>query len=84
MSIPLDDIPQWKQRLRNEPMALVLREISRRYSLGKSALGMVLPELCDDASTQHVQAVWTWDLEKKGNGMTDQELEASLARLSFE
>ncbi|RZL02852.1 MAG: hypothetical protein EOP36_07270 [Rubrivivax sp.] len=80
----MDDIPQWKQRLRTEPLSMVLRDISRHYSFGRSALGMVLPELCDDASTPHVQAIWTWDLENKGNGMTDQELEAALAGLHFE
>lgn len=84
MSIPVHDIPKWKARLRQESRAAVLREIAQRYSLGRSALGMVLPDLCDEASTPEVQAVWTWDLERKGQGLTDQELDEALGVLKFE
>lgn len=63
--------------------SVVLREIAQQYSLGRSALGMVLPDLCDDASTPEVQAVWTWDFEKKGHGLTDAELNEALSVLKF-
>ncbi|MCI1837961.1 hypothetical protein ABFG95_02330 [Achromobacter sp. HNDS-1] len=82
-SIPTNDISEWKRRLRSESTALVLREIARRYSIGRSDLGMVLPDLCDNVMLEHIQVVWNWDVECNGKGVSDEKLEALLAGLDF-
>jgi hypothetical protein len=83
MNIPAIDIPEWKLRMRQGLPSVVLREIAQRYSLGRNALGMVLPDLCDEISTPEIQAIWTWDFEKKGRGLTDEELNEALSVLKF-
>lgn len=83
MNIPADDIPGWRLRLRQSPPSVVLREIAQRYSLKRNALGMVLPDLCDEVSTPEVQAVWTWDLDNKGQGLSDSQLDQELESLKF-
>ena len=83
MNIPFEDIPGWKRRFRQDPASIVLREIAQRYALKRSALGMVLPDLADEVSTPAVQAVWTWDFDKRGTGLSDEQLDRELASLRF-
>lgn len=80
----MSDVPEWRQRLKNESAAIVLREVARRYSIGRSALGMVLPDLCDNVQLEHIQVVWDWDLEHNGKGVSDEKLETLLAELDFQ
>lgn len=82
MRIPNADLQHWGVRLQSEPVSLVLREIAQHYRLGKSDLGLTLPQLCHHVCARHVQAVWIWDLENKGEGLTDQALEAALSELT--
>ena len=81
--LPEGDIDHWRQRLRDSPPSVVLREIAERYSVGRSALGLVLPDLGNGVYTPHVQAIWTWDLANRNSGLTDQQLDESLRDVDF-
>lgn len=73
--IPADDVAEWKQRFKNEAAVPVLRAIARKYSIGRSALGLAVLDVCENASLNQVQAVWNWDLEENGKGISDERLE---------
>ena len=81
MNIPSDDIEKWKARLQESSPAVVLREMAKVYSANKSTLGFMLADLCADISTSEVQAVWTWDIDGNGRGLSDAELDKLLLKL---
>jgi hypothetical protein len=54
------------------------------YAVGRHDLGFALADLSPDAMTQHVQAVWMWDSEGNGRGLTDHQLVEELASLRFQ
>jgi len=81
--IPITDRPRWIALLHEQRIPDVLRRIAETYSIGRGDLGIVLADLSLDAMTPHVQAVWTWDLDQRGRGLTDEELVAELVGLRF-
>lgn len=81
--LPESDVEYWRQRLRQDAPAKVLREMGARYSVGRSAIGLVLPGLGEGVRTPEVQAVWTWDITGTGAGLTDEELNDALKGAQF-
>lgn len=81
--LPEGDRARWIDLLQANPVPDVLRQIAGTYSLGRGDLGFALVDLSPDVLTQHVQAVWTWDIERKGRGLNDDELVEELASLRF-
>ncbi|HLO96306.1 MAG TPA: hypothetical protein VK195_18510 [Burkholderiaceae bacterium] len=81
--LPESDVEHWRQRLRQDAPAKVLREMTARYSVGRSAIGLVLPDLGGNVRTAEVQAVWTWDVAGTGAGLTDEELNDALKDVQF-
>ena len=78
MNIPQNDIPKWRIRFKESTPSEVLREMASVYSANKSALGFMLAEIYEAASTPEVQAVWTWDFERNNRGISDADLDAIL------
>lgn len=81
--LPESDVEYWRQRLRQEAPSKVLREMAARYSVGRSAIGLVLPDLGGDVRTAEVQAVWTWDIAGTVAGLTDEGLNDALKDVQF-
>lgn len=57
--------------------------MATRYSVGRSAIGLFLPDLGKEVRTAEVQAVWTWDIAGTGAGLTDEELNDMLKAVAL-
>ena len=78
MNVPTEDIEKWRVRLGVAAPSVVLREMAAAYGANKSALGFMVADLYPDVETLMVQAVWQWDIDHKGKGLSDTELDKLL------
>lgn len=74
MKVPAGDIEKWRGRLSVAAPSVVLREMAEAYGANKSALGFMVADLYADVETPVVQAVWKWDIDRTGRGLTDEDL----------
>jgi len=81
--VPVDERFQWIEKFRGQHIPDVLRLLAQTYSIGRHDLGFAIAALAHDVSTAHVQAVWHWDIERCGRGLSDDELMNELANLRF-
>lgn len=80
MNMPVEDIEKWRARLASATPSAVLREMAVTYSANKSTLGFMAADLYQDAGTPIVQAVWKWDIDNNGRGLTDADLDELLSQ----
>jgi len=82
-NIPAEDIEKWRARLGSVAPSVVLREIAAAYEVNRSALGFMLTDLFRKVKTPSVQAVWGWDINRAGRGLTDKDLDEFLAKMQL-
>lgn len=80
MNVPAGDIEKWRARLAVTAPSVVLREMAEAYGVNKSALGFMVADLYLDVETPAVQAVWRWDIDRTGRGLTDADLDELLSQ----
>jgi hypothetical protein len=78
INIPSEDIPKWRIKFKESKPSEVLRQMAMKYSANKNMLGFMLADIFETASTEEVQAVWTWDFDQTNRGLTDAQLDAAL------
>lgn len=78
MNVPPGDVEKWRARLSEVSPSMVLREMAAAYGANKSALGFMVADLYRDVETPVVQAVWKWDIDQTGRGLTDADLDEIL------
>ncbi|WP_280190174.1 hypothetical protein [Delftia sp. PS-11] len=80
MNVPAGDIEKWRARLGAATPSVVLREMAEAYGANKSALGFMVADLYLDVGTPVVQAVWKWDINRTGRGLSDADLDELLSQ----
>lgn len=80
MNVPPGDVEKWRARLSAAAPSVVLREMAEAYGANKSALGFMVADLYLDVGTPVVQAVWQWDIDQTGRGLTDADLNELLSQ----
>ena len=73
-----------KEELEQGPPSAALRRLAQRYSLQRTNLAWVAAEVFDNMFVPDIQAIWEWDLEGRGDGHSDAELDAMLAHLRMD
>lgn len=67
--------------LQGERASVVLRELGKKYGVNRSALGFFIVDLASEKALEACQAIWAWDIDKTGRGLSDEQLEAELRSL---
>jgi hypothetical protein len=85
MNKSFEDVARAAELLRTElllsPPSKALREVAARLKLGRSTLGLAAVQVYENILTPEVQAIWHWDLDQKGSGHSDYELDQLLSHL---
>ena len=63
------------------PPSAALRRLAQRFHLQRTNLAWVAAEVFENMFVPDIQAIWAWDLEGRGEGHSDAELDAMLAHL---
>ncbi|SEB22896.1 hypothetical protein [Variovorax sp. YR216] len=73
-----------REELMKGPPAAALRRLAQRFDLQRTNLAWVAAEVFDNMFVPDLQAIWEWDLEGRGDGHSDAELDAMLAHLRMD
>lgn len=58
-----------------------LRRLAERFQLQRTDLAWIAAEVFHNMRVPEVQAIWSWDLAREGQGHSDTELDAMLSHL---
>lgn len=76
-----ESIAALRQEVQCSTPAKALRKVAQLFGLRRTDLAFVAAELFENILTPEVQAIWQWDLDLKGSGHTDEELNQLLSHL---
>jgi hypothetical protein len=81
--LPINHIDGWQKMLLDELPSKVLREIARKYDVGKTELAMIIDDLYTGVDLKEVQAIWKWDINNSGKGLDDSAIDKILGELKI-
>lgn len=70
-----------RDELRSSLPSKAFRAVAATFGLNRSELGFLAADVYENIMTPEVQAIWLWDLNQKGAGHSDEELDALLSQL---
>lgn len=73
-----------REELIKGPLSAALRRLANRFGLERTNVAWVAAEVFDNMFVPDIQAIWEWDLEGRGDGHSDAELDAMLAHLRMD
>ena len=81
--IPTKDVKTWQTMLLVSLPSKVLREIAKKYYVGKTELAMMLEDLYSEVDLKEVQAIWNWDINNSGKGLNDANIDKLIGKLKI-
>jgi len=73
-----------REELMKGPPSAALRRLAKQFDLQRTNLAWLAAEVFDNMFVPDIQAIWEWDLEGRGDGHSDVELDAMLAHLRMD